>query len=180
MAYYHLCKHLPEYDYSVATPVRKKDNTLGKILIAILVIPIALILLLIVFAIPLSYSNVSGGGSFSTSSVTTLTVSEFLVDCNEKEAILYQDYFNEFSSDTEQPCHLLVYDANHTDGIINHKKYLMFDLFCTPAETEQTVTIFHYEGSKELPYEYLIRYNGVEYELPPVGHVDTPFLPEES
>ena len=206
-----VCPHcgteLPAYDYTVATPIRKKDNTLGKILIAILVIPIVLLVLLFVLAIPLSFSNVSGGATFSTSSVTTMTTGEFLEGLDEKEAALYQEYFNEFSSNTEQPCHLLIYDANRADdiyeyqyliyiqdagnpqalsyhieerGFLNSKKHMTFDISCIPAEAEQTISVYHYEGTEELPYEYLINYNGIEYEIQPDGHVNTPFLHEKS
>ena len=206
-----VCPHcgteLPQYDASVATPIKQKDNTLGKILIAILVLPIALILLLSILAILLSFSNVSTSSGFSGSSVTTITMSEFLENCTEKEAILYKEQFDEFASDTEQPYHILIYDANRSDniyeyqyliyipgagemrdlsyhieekGFLKQKKYMKFDISCDPAETDQTLFIYHYEGSEELPYQYLINYNGAEYEIRPDGHADTQFLSLES
>ena len=128
-------------------------------------------------------------------------------NCNEKEVILYQEYFNEFASDSEQPYHILIYDANASNdtyeyqcliyipgagemrdlsyhieerGFLNQKKYMKFDISCDPAEADQTLFIYHYKGSEELPYQYLINYNGTEYEIRPDGHVGTQFLPMES
>ena len=67
----------PEYDYAIATPVKQKDKTLGKILIAILVIPIALILLLLLLAIPLSFNTyLKQSSGYSAGSVTTVPISD--------------------------------------------------------------------------------------------------------
>jgi len=54
-----------------------RNNTLGKILIAVLVIPIALILLLLLLAIPLSFSNVATDTSYGSGSVTTAPMRDF-------------------------------------------------------------------------------------------------------
>ena len=134
-------------------------------------------------------------------------MSEFLENCTEKEAILYKEYFNEFDSDEKQPYHILIYDANHSDdiyeyqyliyipgagemqdlsyhtvgrGFLQTRKYMTFNITCTPAENDQTLFLYHYRGSEELPYQYLITYNGEEHEIRPDGHIVTPFFSIES
>jgi len=206
-----VCPHcgtdLPAYDYNVATPVKQKDNTLKKILIAIIVIPIVLFILLLILAIPLSFNNYDKMSCYGLSSVTTLTVNEFFEGCTEKEAVLYKEYFNEFASNDDQPYHILIYDANRTDniyqyqyliyipgagemrdisyhtvekGVFKTREYMSFNISCDPAETEETLFIYHYEGTEEPPYQFLINYNGEEHEIHPDGHVGEPFLPTEA
>ena len=120
-----VCPHcgtdLPEYDYSVATPVRKKDNTLGKILIAILVIPIAIILLLIIFAIPLGFSNVQSHSGFASSSVTSLTLSEFMEDLPEHEQLYYKDLFEMHPTEAEgQKYSLLSHTGDYRNDVYTY------------------------------------------------------------
>ena len=206
-----VCPHcgtdLPQYDCTVATPVKQKDNTIGKILIAILVIPIVLILLLLLLAIPLSASNFSSISSYGLSSVTTMTLSEFMEGRTEKDVLLYQEWCDEIASSSEQPYHVSVYEASRADniheyqclifipgagemqdisyhstqkGFFKKQEYLVFDIFCHPANGEQTLFIYNYEGTEELPDMFLINYNGEEYEIKPDRYMGEPFFPAES
>lgn len=202
-----VCPHcgtdLPEYDYSVATPVRKKDNTLGKILIAILVIPIAIILLLIVLAIPFSYEKTSG---FSSSGTTSMTLSEFMEGLPEHEQLYYKELFETYSTEAEgQKYSVLSYTGDYRNNvyayqyliyiagagepldigyhdtregkIFNKVNYLNFDILCDKLGGEGAVFIYSYEGSEEPPEFIRIYYNGNKVQINPNVSIGAPFLP---
>ncbi|MBP3569364.1 MAG: zinc ribbon domain-containing protein [Lachnospiraceae bacterium] len=189
-----------EFTEDVATPVRKKDKTLGKILIAIIVIPILIILLLIIFAIPYSFNGMSG---YSSSSVTALSMDEFMEDKNEAEQELFTDWFEAHSVPLYgQPYHIFVYEADtpedfykyqyliyipgasgyqdvsydtETKGFFNKKDYLALDITCDETEDEQLIFIFNYEGTIRPPQDFLITYNGSEHEIDPDSSINEPF-----
>ena len=196
-----VCPHcgtdLPEYDYTVATPVRKKDKTLGKILIAILVIPIAIILLLILLAIPFSYSR---SGGYSTGFFPA-TVESFLESQSEPMQQIYTDWFADVPSSSDHPL-VLVYEMKalpddyeyqyliyipgatgydtfshsiETKGFFNKTEYWDFDITGDHSNKEQTLFVFEYHGSTQPPQEFLITYNSEEYVLTPAINVDEPF-----
>ena len=202
-----VCPHcgtdLPEYDYSVATPVRKKDNTLGKILIAILVIPIAIILLLIVLAIPFSYSGKSG---FASSSTTSMTFSEFMEDLPEHEQLYYKELFEMHPTEAEgQKYSLLSHTGDYRNDVytyqyliyiadagepldisyhdtregklFNKANYLNFDILCDKTGGDGAIFIYSYEGTEEPPELIRINYNGNKAQLNPTVSIGTPFLP---
>ncbi len=202
----HCGSELPQYSMDVATPVRKKDNTLGKILIAILVIPIAIILLLILFAVPLSYSTKSGG--YSTS-LTPVTMSEFMSNCTEAEAANYKKWFDEHASAVNgQTYHIYTYETEPSDGnyvnqyliyipgaigyhdfshhietkgFLIKRDYLVFDFVYDGKYVEefedQLLFIFTYEGDITPPERFIINFNGNEHEITPDGYSEQPFLP---
>lgn len=189
-----------EFTEEVATPVRKKDKTLGKILIAILVIPIIIILLLIIFAIPYSFNGMSG---YSSSSITALSIDEFMEDKTEAEQKLYTSWFEAHSAPQNgQPYHIFVYKADtpedfykyqyliyipdageyqdvsydtETKGFFNKKDYLALDITCDETEEEPLIFIFNYEGNIKPPQNFLITYNGSEYEIESHSTADQPF-----
>ncbi len=202
-----VCPHcgtdLPEYDYTVATPVRKKDTTLGKILIAILVIPIAIILLLIVFAIPFSYSGKSG---FASSSTTSMTFSEFMEDLPEHEQLYYKELFEMHPAEADgQKYSVLSYTGDYQNDIytyqyliyiadagepldisyhdtregklFNKANYLNFDILCDKLGGEGAVFIYSYEGTEAPPEFIRINYNGKKIEISPNVSIGAPFLP---
>lgn len=205
-----VCPHcgteLPAYSMDVTAPVRKKDNTLGKILIAILVIPIAIILLLILFAIPLRFNEKTG---FAASSVTSLTMSEFMEDLPEHEHLYYNDLFEMYSTEVDEHKYsvlsytgdyqndiytyqYLIYisgageplDISYHDTregkIFNKVNYLNFDILCDKIGGEGAIFIYSYEGSEAPPEFIRINYNGEEIELRPNVSVSGPFLPTEA
>ena len=205
-----VCPHcgtdLPEYDYTVATPVRKKDNTLGKILIAILVIPIVLIILLILLAIPFSTNTKSG---FASTGLTSMTMNEFMADLPEEEQLFYNELFEVHSTvmNGQEYC-LFYYDGGYqndtysyqylicipnagapvdidycetTEGNIFHKvNYLNLDILCEKTGNEGAVFIYSYEGTSEPPEIIRINHNGQEVELTPDISIGQPFLPVRS
>lgn len=204
-----VCPHcgtdLPQYDYSVATPVRKKDNTLGKILVAIIVIPIVLIILLFVLAIPFSISDKSG---FATSAVTSMTMNEFTENLSEAELLYYIDLFETRPTFAEgHEYHLFFHDGGYNNDTYTYQylicipdagepldisyhntregklfkktNYLNFDILCDKTGAEGAVFIYQYEGT-DAPPEYIrINHNGTEVELTPDVHIGQPFLPTE-
>lgn len=202
-----VCPHcgtdLPEYDYTVATPVRRKDNTLGKILIAILVLPIAIIILLLVLAIPFSANTKSG---FASSGVTSMTMSEFTADMTEGERLYYNDLFEVHPTVVDgQEYHLFYYDGGYRNDtytyqylicipntgepvdinyydtregkLFNKMNYLNFDILCNKLGNEGAVFIYSYEGSSQPPEVIRINHNGQEIELTPDVSIGQPFLP---
>ena len=205
-----VCPHcgtdLPEYDYSVATPVRKKDNTLGKILIAILVIPIAIILLLIVLAIPLGFSNIKSHSGFAHSGTTSMTMSEFMEGLPEHEQLYYKelfemhpteadgqkysvlsytgDYHNDvytyqyliYIADAGEPLDISYHDTKE-GKIFNKANYLNFDILCDKIGGDGAIFIYSYEGTEEPPEFIRINYNGKEIEIIPNVSIGAPFLP---
>ncbi len=202
----HCGNELPSYDYTVATPVRKKDNTLGKILIAILVIPIAIILLLILFAIPFSYEKSSG---FATSSVTSMTMSEFMEGLPEHEQLYYNELFEMHPTEVDgQKYSVLSYNGDYHNDVytyqylicipgagapldvsyhdtregkfLNKVTYLNFDILCDKIGNAGTIFIYSYEGTSAPPEVIRLNYNGKEIELRPSVSVGDPFLPTET
>jgi hypothetical protein len=202
-----VCPHcgtdLPEYDYSVATPVRKKDNTLGKILVAILVIPIAILILLSLLTIPFSANKMSGFGS---SGVTSMTLSEFTEDLTEGELLYYKEMFEIHPTTVDnQDYHLFYYDGGYRNDVYEYQyliyipnageplnisyhdtregklfkkaNYLNFDILCDKTGSEGAIFIYSYEGTQEPPEYIRINYNGKEVELTPDVQIGTPFLP---
>lgn len=197
-----VCPHcgtdLPEYSMDVATPVKPKDNTLGKILIAILVIPIALILLIV-----LSFSAFQAQGttgSYSTGFFPA-TVESFLEVQSEPMQQKYTDLFDSASPSSDQPL-ILVYEVNagpdqyeyqyliyipgatgydtfshgiETKGLFNKKEYWDFDITDDSSGTEQRIFIFEYHGTTEPPQDFMITYNDREYVLTPSISSDAPF-----
>lgn len=202
----HCGSELPTYDYTVATPVRKKDKTLGKILIAILVIPIAIILLLIVFAIPLSFNGKTG---FATSSVTSMTMSEFMDDMPEHEQLYYKDLFETHSTEADgQKYSVLSYTGDYQNDVYTYQyliyisgagepldidhhntregkvfnkiNYLNFDILCDKIGGEGAIFIYSYEGTSAPPEFIRINYNGKKIEISPNVSIGAPFLPTEA
>lgn len=202
----HCGNELPQYSMDVATPVRKKDNTLGKILIAILVIPIAIILLLIVLAIPFSYEKSSG---FAHSSTTSMTLSEFMEDLPEHEQLYYKDLFATHSTEAEgQKYSVLSYTGDYQNDIytyqyliyiagagepldigyhdtregkiFNKVNYLNFDILCDKTGGEGAIFIYSYEGTEASPEFIRINYNGNKIEISPNVSIGAPFLPMKS
>ena len=202
-----VCPHcgtdLPEFDYNVATPVRKKDNTLGKILVAILVIPIAILILLSLLTIPFSANKMSG---FSSSGVVSMTMNEFMADLPEEEQIYYNELFEMHPTVvSDQEYHLFYYDGgyrndtytyqylicipntgapvdiNYSDTregkLFNKMNYLNFNITCNKFGDEGAVFIYRYEGTEEPPEYIRINHNGQEVELTPEGNIGEPFLP---
>lgn len=203
-----VCPHcgteLPEYSGDVATPVRTKDRTLGKILIAILIIPVALIILLLLAFSGLRAYNQVG---YQTSSLVTMTMSEFMENRQEAEVAMYRDWFETCSSTiNEQPYHIFVYEADtpngtyeyqyliyipgacgyqdfsydvETKGFFSKQDYMALDIICDEkAKGEQQLFIFTYEGNVKPPQNFLITYNGEEYEIKPNSHTNQQFLPD--
>lgn len=202
----HCGNELPTYDYTVATPVRKKDNTLGKILIAILVIPIAIILLLILFAIPFSFEKTSG---FASSSVTSMTMSEFMEDLPEQEQLYYNELFEMHPTEVDgQKYQVLFYNGDYQNDVytyqylicipgagepldvsyhntkegkfLNKVTCLNFDILCDKIGGDGAVFIYNYEGTYAPPEVIRLNYNGREIELTPHVTVGGPFLPAKS
>lgn len=201
----HCGNELPLYSADVATPVRKKDKTLGKILIAILVIPVILILLII---IAFSALKTTGKAGYSSSSVTTMTMSEFMSKHTELEAAEYTRWFEENTTRANgQPYHIFEYEGQRYDGIyecqyliyipganglqdisydtktkgfFQKKEYLTFDIVCDEAGGEQILFIFNYDGNVKPPEYFLINYNGEESETRPYSSTGKPFLPINS
>jgi len=200
----HCGNELPQYSMDVATPVRKKDNTLGKILIAILVIPIAIILLLIVFAIPLSHSGKSG---FASSSTTSMTLNEFMEDLPEHEQLYYQELFEMHPTEVDgQKYSVLSYIGDYQNDIytyqyliyipgagepldischdtkegkfLNKVTCLNFNILCDKIGGDGTVFIYNCEGTYAPPEYIRINYNGQEVKLTPNISVGAPFLPD--
>lgn len=203
-----VCPHcgspLPEYSRDIATPVHQKDKTLGKILIAILVIPVVLILLLI-FLSTVPYRNGKHFG-YSFSSVTSLSMTEFLGGKTEDELAMYNDWFETHASMVnDQPYHVFVsstdpvndvYECQYliyipgagedqdisynteTKGFFNRQDYWVMDITCKAPAEEQHVFILEYEGTMEPPQNFLITYNGKEHKIEPDSHTNVPFLPE--
>ena len=202
-----VCPHcgteLPEYDYTVATPVRAKDNTIGKILLAILVIPIVLILLLFVLAIPLGFNTMSSAGS---SGVTYMTMSEFMADLPEEEQLYYKELFEMHPAEADgQKYSVLSYTGDYQNDIytyqyliyipgagepldisyhdtregklFNKANYLNFDILCDKIGGEGAVFIYSYEGTEEPPEFIRINYNGKKIEISPTVSIGAPFLP---
>ena len=202
-----VCPHcgtdLPEFDYNVATPVRKKDNTLGKILVAILVIPIAILILLSLLTIPFSANKMSG---FSSSGVVSMTMNEFMADLPEEEQIYYNELFEIHPTVvSDQEYHLFYHDGgyrndtytyqylicipntgapvdiNYSDTregkLFNKMNYLNFNITCNKFGNEGAVYIYSYEGSSEPPEVIRINHNGQEVELTPEVNIGEPFLP---
>lgn len=201
----HCGNELPAYDYNVATPVRKKDNTLGKILIAILVIPIAIILLLILFAA----SSFHSGTGFSSSSTTSMTLSEFMDGLPEHEQLYYKElfemhpteaggqkysvlsYHGDYQNDVYTYQYLIyITDAgeplnigyhNTKEGKVFHKvNYLNFDILCDKLGGEGAVFIYSYEGTEAPPEFIRINYNGQTVKISPTVSIGAPFLPGKS
>lgn len=202
----HCGSELPEYSADVATPVRKKDKTLGKILIAILVIPIAIILLLILFAVPFSFNKMSGGYS---SSLTPVTMSQFMESLTEADAAKYTEWFEEHASTVNgQPYHIYAYETEpsagnfenqyliyipganrfydfsyHTEtkGIFKKRNYMVFDFTYDGKYAEQMenqmLYIFTYEGDITPPERFIINFNGNECEIKTEDYAEQPFLP---
>ena len=202
----HCGNELPKYSMDVATPIRAKDNTLGKILIAVLIIPIAIILLLILFAIPFSYEK---SGGFASSSVTSMTMSEFIEDLPEHEQLYYNELFEMHSVEADghkysvlsytdgyqndvTTYQYLIYisgageplDISYHDSkegkIFNKVSYLTFDILCDKTGGEGAVFIYSYEGTEAPPEFIRINYNGQEIELTPNISIGEPFLPRKS
>lgn len=82
---------LSETQEDVVTPIRPRDNTLWKILLAIILIPVLLILVL-----GISFSSVSGGGS---SSLREVTFDEYFQDQELPERT--REYVQEWLDDIE-------------------------------------------------------------------------------
>ena len=200
----HCGNELPLYSADVATPVRKKDKTLGKILIAILVIPIAIILLLILFAIPFTANTKSG---FSSSSVTSLTMSEFMEDLSEKEQLYYNDLFEMHPTEADgQKYQVLFYNGDYQNDIytyqyliyipgagepldishydtkegkfLNKVSCLNFDILCDKIGGEGAIFIYTCEGTYAPPEVIRLHYNGKEVKITPDITVGDPFLPD--
>lgn len=205
----HCGSELPQYSADVATPVRKKDNTLWKILIAILIIPIVIILLLIVFAIPLSFSKSSGHSGYANSSITSMTISEFMKDLPEHEQLYYNDLFEMYPTEADgHKYSVLSYTGDYQNGVytyqyliyisgagkpldisshdtkegkfLNKVSYLNFDILCDKAGGEGAVFIYSYEGTYAPPEFIRLNHNGQEIELTPNISIGAPFLPTES
>ncbi len=202
-----VCPHcgtdLPEYDSTVATPVRKKDNILGKILIAILVLPIAIILLLVILTIPFGANTMSG---YASTGVTSMTMNEFMADLPEEEQLYYNELLEMHPTVVgDQEYHLFYYDGgyrndtytyqylicipdtgapvdiNYSDTregrLFNKTNYLNFNITCNKFGDEGAVFIYSYEGSFEPPEVIRINHNGQEVELTPEVNIGEPFLP---
>lgn len=190
----------PEYDSGIATPVKQNDKTIGKILIAILVLPIAIIILLFIIAIPFTATK------FGSSGVTSMTMSEFMADLPEEEQIYYNELFEISPTFVDgQEYHLFYYDGgyqndtytyqyliclpntgapvdiNYSDTregkLFNKMNYLNFNITCNKFGNEGAVFIYSYRGSSEPPEVIRINHNGHEVELTPEVHIDEPFLP---
>ncbi|MBR6643265.1 MAG: zinc ribbon domain-containing protein [Lachnospiraceae bacterium] len=203
-----VCPHcgtdLPAFDYSVATPVRKKDTTLGKILIAILVIPIVLIILLMVVGGFLFGAN--GKSGFAASGVTSMTMSEFMENLPEHEQLYYNDLFELSCTEVDgQKYHVLFHNSDYQNDIytyqylicipgtgepldinyhgtkegklFNKLNYLNFDILCDKMGDEGAVFIYSYEGTDAPPEVIRINHNGQEVEITPDVTIGGPFLP---
>ncbi len=95
-----VCPHcgepLPQYDGSVATPVRAKDTTLKKILITLIIIPVILIVLMAVAAFLFSVNNISSGSQ--SVHFTTTTVEKYLEETtDERQQRLIQEWLSDTS-----------------------------------------------------------------------------------
>lgn len=203
-----VCPHcgteLPEYSGDVATPVRQKDKTLSKILIAILIIPIALILLIIIAA--LSFGAVRQSGGYATS-IVTMTMDEFLESQSEKEQELFTDWFETCSSPVnDQSYHIYEYEGDvsngsyqyqyliyipgahgyqdeymeisydmETRGFFRKQDYWTLDIVCDEQGDEQQIFILEYTGTSQPPESFLITYNGNEQETRSYYTSGTPF-----
>ena len=205
-----VCPHcgtdLPAFDYSVATPVRKKDTTLGKILIAILVIPIVLIILLMVVGDFLF--GASGKSGFSSVGVTSMTMSDFMENTSENELLYYTDLLENHSTTVNGQRYLLlshnddyrgdtdtytyqyviwIPDAGapldsdyHTskEGKLFHKaNYLNFNALCEKSGNEGAIFVYTYEGTDAPPDYVRINHNGTEVKLTPDISIGEPFFP---
>ncbi len=196
----HCGSELPEYSYDVATPVRQKDKSIGKILIAILVIPVVLILLIFIAFFMFSVSKRTG---WSSSGVVTLTMDEFMESQPEYQWEHYDYWFDQHSAPVNgQPYHIwegksdtsgtlyeyqyLIYipgasgyqDVSYdtkTKGFFNRKEYLTVDITCDENGEEQLLFIFTYEGNVKPPENFLISYNGEEHEIIPYSSTNALF-----
>ncbi len=95
-----VCPHcgepLPQYDGSVATPVRAKDTTLKKILIALIVIPVILIALMVAAAFLFSVNNISS--SSQSIQFTTTPVEKYLEETtDERQQRIIQAWLSDTS-----------------------------------------------------------------------------------
>lgn len=177
-----------EFTEEVATPVRKKDNTLGKILIAVLVIPVVIILLLLALAISFSMSSYSGG--YGTG-FAAIPVEEYLADCTPEEKIAVEDWLETIQSGShEEPYHVLEYEGEalpaeydrqyliyipgasgyldsssdlETEGFFHKRTYLDLEILCNETGEEQLLFLFDYNSSDfDPPQKLVITYNGME------------------
>lgn len=205
-----VCPHcgtdLPEFDYNVATPVRKKDNTLGKILIAILILPIAILILLSLLTIPFSANKMTDYGS---SGVTSMTLSEYTKDLTEEDLLFYSElletkativnnqkylllcYTGDYQGDTNTYTYQYVIwmpdagvpasisEHRTSEGFFNKVHYLDFNIYCDKTNNEGGLFIYTYEGTEAPPDYIRLFHNGQEQEVkltPNIG-MGAPFLP---
>ncbi len=94
-----VCPHcgepLPQYDGSVATPVRAKDTTLKKILIALIIIPVILIVLMAVAAFLFSANRISS--SSQSFQFTTTSVEKYLEEATSEQQTILKEWLSDTS-----------------------------------------------------------------------------------
>lgn len=197
---------VPAYDSNVATPLKQRDNMLGKILIAVLVIPLVLIILLFLLAMPFRFTEKTG---FAASGVVSMTMSEFTEDMTEGDVLYYNELFEIHPTVVNgQEYHLLFHDSGYKNGTYTYQyliyipdagepldisyhetregkpfrkaNYLNFDILCDKTGDDGAVFIYSYEGSFAPPEFIRINYNGKEAELTPDVEIGQPFLPMNS
>ncbi|MBQ4282702.1 MAG: zinc ribbon domain-containing protein [Lachnospira sp.] len=107
-------------DYSdVVTPVRKKDKTLGKILLLVILIPVILIVVIAVSVFFLGAVRMSGGSAEDVEGITSVKYEEFYEDCNNMKVVTWLDDVKE----SNKP-HALKYTV--TDDCTYTHYYLLY------------------------------------------------------
>ena len=195
----HCGSQLSEYSGDITPPARKKDNTLWKILIAIIAIPVLLIGLMITAAAAFSFS---GGTSTShTSSFASMTVEEYLENSEQREDI--ENWISSCNNrkSTKPIAHILQYNVPKenpenqlmqvqyliyipgasgfsTSSLGLSKKALQIDIDCGEDGTEQQLFVITFHG--ESPSGHVaITYNGNETEEQ-ITFIHQPLCNEES
>lgn len=125
---------LPENFDAVSAPVRPKDNTLWKILIAIIVIPVALIILLVV----LSFSSFRTTVTSQSTAITAMPVDDYMALSHQPEAI--KEWLSHCASSQEQ-YHVLKFSS--TQGNYFDTQYLIY----IPGAGEYTHSAHGYSTS---------------------------------
>ena len=180
-----VCPHCDEtlsaYSGDVAAPVRSKDKTLWKILIAILIIPTVVIFLMIAAITAFSFNN---GGYLYSSGLAAIPVEEYLKECDYREVVedfIFSDngtaykvmQLNEDDLAPDQ-CKYLIYipgargyvdyttelEAKHW---FSDDYYLELDILCNNTG-EELIFEFTYQTS-ECPDELFVLYNGRKADI---------------
>lgn len=169
-------------DQTGSSPAPSNDKTLIKILIAILIIPIALIFLVILLVFFLGMARHSVG---ITSSYSAIPVTEYLETSGQRETI--EDWLNSCSTTPDADCYVLQYTPKpETGGDYQYLIYIpeageyrdmntdldkklfshwMFqvEIQCTESSGEQLLFFVTYNGT-ETPEEINVLYNSQELE----------------